>query len=68
MRQTMHDRGWKDIMVGYGKVNQWRIYNLRTRKVHISASVRFDKRFSYYDTSYGVTDDDTNEDKKMGDI
>ena len=68
MHQTMHNHGWKGIMVGYGGVNQWRIYSPRTRRVHVSASVCFDERFSYYDTSHGVTNDDTNEDKEIGDI
>lgn len=68
MRQIMHDRGWKGITVGYGGVNQWRIYNLRTRKIHVLASVWCDEGFSYYDTSYEVADDDDNEDMEMGDV
>lgn len=39
MRQTMHDRRWKGIMVGYGGVNQRRVYNPKTRKIYVSASI-----------------------------
>lgn len=67
MRHTMDDRGWKGIMVGYGGVNQWRIYNPRTRRIHVSSSVRFDEGFSYYDTSHEVADEDENGDE-FGDI
>ena len=54
----MHDCSWKDIMVGYRRVNQWKIYNLKTRKIYISASVCFNKSFSYYDTGHIVIDKD----------
>ncbi len=52
IRHTMDDRGWKGIMVGYDGVNQWRVYNLRIRIIHVSASVRSDEGFSYYDTNH----------------
>ncbi len=42
MRHTMNDLGWKGIMVEYDRVNQWRIHNLKTKKMHFSAFVRFD--------------------------
>ena len=67
MRQTMHDRGWKGIMVGYGGVNQWRVYNPKTRRIHVSASVRFDEGFSYYDTSHEVEDED-DDGAELGDV
>lgn len=67
MRQKMHDRGWKGIMVGYGGVNQWRIYNPRTRRIHVSASVRFDESFSYYDTGHEITDED-DDGAELGDV
>ena len=54
-------------MVGYDWVNQWRIFNLRTKRIHISASVRFDESFSYYDTSHEVADEDDNCDE-LGDV
>ncbi len=63
MRYTMDDHGWKSIMVGYDGVNQWRIYDLRTRKIHVSVFVRFDEGFSYYDTSHEVADEDDNNDE-----
>lgn len=67
MRQTMHDRGWKGIMVGYGGVNQWRVYNSKTRRIHVSASFRFNKGFNYYDTSHEVEDKDDNG-AELGDV
>ena len=67
MRHTMDDRGWKGITVAYGGVNQWRIYNPRTRRIHVSSSVQFDESFSYYDTSHEVADEDENGDN-FGDI
>ena len=60
MRQTMHDYGWKGIMVGYMEVNQWKIYNPKTRKIHILASILFDENFSYYNTGHEVKDEDDN--------
>ncbi len=67
MRQTMYDRGWKGIMVGYGGVNQWRVYNPKTRRIHVSASVCSNKGFSYYDTSHEATDED-DESAELGDV
>ena len=67
MRQTMHNRGWKGIMVGYGGVNQWKIYNPKTRRIHISASVWFDESFSYYDTGHEVIDED-DDSAELGDV
>ena len=34
-------------MIGYKKLNQWRIYNPLTKKIHISKNVNFDKGFIY---------------------
>ena len=42
-------------MIEYEGVNQQRVYNPKTRKIQISASVCFDDGFSYYDTSHEVT-------------
>ena len=47
-------------MIGYKEVNQQKIYNSRTKKIHISASVWFDKSFDYYNTSHEVTNEDNN--------
>lgn len=47
-------------MVRYKKVNQWKIYNLKTRRIYIFAFVRFYKNFSYYDISYEVRNKDNN--------
>ena len=40
-------RAWQGIMVGYEAINQWRIYNPITKKVHISRDIRFDERYVY---------------------
>ena len=67
MRQTMHDCGWKRIMVGYGGMNQWRIYNPRIRRIYVSVSIWFDKSFSYYDTDHEVTDENY-DGAELGDV
>lgn len=50
-------------MIRYSRVNQWRIYNLKIRKIFVLASIRIDKDFGYYDTSYEFTNVDDNSDK-----
>ena len=47
-------------MVGYGGVNEQKIYNAKTKGIHILASVWFDKSFSYYDIGSEITDEDDN--------
>ena len=42
-------------------MNQWGIYNPRTRRIHVSASVWFNESFSYYDTGHEITDKDDND-------
>ena len=54
-------------MVGYGGVNQWKIYNPKTRRIHISASVWFDESFSYYDTGHEVIDKE-DDGAELGDV
>ena len=44
-------------MVRYERLNQQRVYNLKTRKIHILSFVWFDKGFSYYDISHETTDE-----------
>ena len=46
-RSSTHLRSWQGIMVGYEESNQWKIYNLLTKKVHISRNVNFDEGFAY---------------------
>jgi hypothetical protein len=48
MRHKFDDRSWKSVLVGYGGLNQWKIYNPRTKRVHLSRDVRFDEKASYY--------------------
>ena len=47
--QKLDDRCWKGIHVDYDKNNQWKIYNSRTRTVHLTKNVRFDKKNIFYD-------------------
>lgn len=54
-------------MVWYGGVNQWRVYNPKTKRIYILSSIWLDEGFSYYDTSHETTDDnDKNAD--LGDV
>ena len=48
MRHKLDDRSWKGILVGYGGTNQWKVYNPKTKRVHLSRDVRFDEKHSYY--------------------
>lgn len=56
-RHKLDDRSWKGIFVGYAGNNQWKIYNPRTRKVHITRDVRFDENYSYYDLDVAAPSD-----------
>lgn len=67
MHHRMNNREWKDIMVGYNRVKQSNIYNPRTRRIHVSASVRYVKSFNYYDTSHEIADEYVNGDE-LGDV
>lgn len=53
----------KRIIVRYGKVNQWRIYNAKTTKIYVLFSIQFNKSFNYYDTSHKIANKDKNNDK-----
>lgn len=46
-RHKLGSRSWQGIMVGYEGANQWRIYNPKNRKVHISRDVKFDELNCY---------------------
>ena len=48
-RQKLDDRCWKGIHVYYDKNNQWKIYNSRTRTIHLIKDVKFDKKNIFYD-------------------
>lgn len=63
----MHDRGWKAMIVGYGGLNQQRVYNPRTRRIHVLVFIQFNEGFSYYDTSHETTNKD-DENTEVSDI
>ena len=48
MRHKLDDRSWKEILVEYDETNQWKIYNLKTKRIHFFRDVRFDEKHSYY--------------------
>ena len=56
-RHKLDDRSWKGIFVNYANNNQWKIYNSRTRKIHIIRNVRFDENYSYYDQDHRAFSD-----------
>ena len=47
-RQKMNDRFWKEIFVEYNSENQWKIYDPRTKRIHLTRDVKFDEMYSYY--------------------
>ena len=48
MRHKLDDRSWKRILVEYDETNQWKIYNLKTKRIHLSRDVRFDEKHRRY--------------------
>lgn len=54
-------------MVRYRRVNQWRVYIPKVRKIQFLVFVQFDETFSYYDTNYKVIDKDDNG-TKLGNV
>lgn len=64
----MDDRRCKNIMIGYGRVNQWSIYTLKKNKTHFLTSIWFDKSFGYYYPNHKLTKKDGNNDTKMDDV
>ena len=55
-RHKLDDRSWKGIHVGYGGNNQWKIYNSRTRRVHLTRDVRFDENYFYYEEDHASSE------------
>lgn len=47
-------------MIGYRRIIQQRIYNLKTRKIYVLAFIQFDEGFSYYNISYKAENKDDN--------
>ena len=48
MRHKFDDKSWKEILVEYDETNQWKIYNFKTKRIHLSRDVRFDEKHNYY--------------------
>ena len=48
-KHKFDDRFWKEVLVDYKSRNQWKIYNLLNKKMHISRDVRFDEKKNYYE-------------------
>ena len=48
MKHKLNNKLWKEILISYEDLNQWNIYNFRTKRVHLSKNVRFDKKSNYY--------------------
>lgn len=57
MCQTMYDYRWKGIMVGLGEVNEWRVDNPKTRRIHVSSFICFDGGFSYDNINHKTTEE-----------
>ena len=56
-RHKLNDRYWKSIHVDYDKNNQWKIYNSRTRTVHLTKDVKFDEKNIFYDEDINAPQD-----------
>ena len=63
-RYKLNDRCWKNIHVGYDKNNQWKIYNSRTRIVHLTKNVKFDEKSIFYDEDINASQNFENFDNK----
>ena len=49
MKYKLNDWLWKEVLVNYEDLNQWKIYNSRTKRVHLLRNVRFNEKNSYYE-------------------
>ena len=63
-RYKLNDRCWKSIHVDYDKNNQWKIYNSRTRTVHLTKNVKFDEKNIFYDENINVSQNFENSDNE----
>ena len=39
----------KKVLMSYKDLNQWNIYNFKTKRVYLSRDVRFDQKSNYYE-------------------
>ena len=63
-RHKLNNRCWKSIHVDYDKNNQWKIYNSRTRTMHLIRNVRFDRKNIFYNEIINASQNFENFDKK----
>ena len=63
-RHKLNDRCWKDIHVDYDKNNQWKIYNSRTRTVHLTKNVKFNEKSIFYNENINASQDFENFDNE----
>ena len=49
MKHKLNNKLWKEVLMNYEDLNQWNIYNLKTKRVHLSRDVRFDEKNNYYE-------------------
>ena len=49
MKHKLNNKSWKEILMSYEDSNQWNIYNSKTKRIHLSRNVRFDKKSNYYE-------------------
>ena len=48
MKHKLNDRSWKEVLMNYEDLNQWNLYNSRTKRVHLLKDVWFDEKSNYY--------------------
>lgn len=66
-RLKLDRRSWQGIFIRYGKKNQYRVYNSRTEKVHITRDVLVNKQHLYYRESLNNWDCEENDLTKIDD-
>ena len=49
-RQKGNDLFWKEVFVEYNSENQWKIYDFRTKRIHLAKDVKFDEMNFYFQT------------------
>ncbi len=72
-RVKLDVRSWQGIFIGYEGTNQYRVYNPRTRKIHITRDLFVDEQQLYYreafnDGDYSEDDRAESDDAQFADI
>ena len=69
MRHKFDDRSWKDVLVEYESINQWKVYNSRIKRVTLTRDARFDEIDNYYEidneSSECVEESEDDDDEKL---